>query len=167
MSNFNLIIRQILPDEIYFLEDMLYQAIFIPEGVRNLPKEIIYNPELYCYISDFGREGDICFVAESEGELIGAAWSRLFNANSKGYGWINENTPEISMAVVEKYRNLGVGYQLLKALTDEMKSQGFESVSLSVDLANYAYPFYKKFGFIDYELTESSSLMIKNLKNSL
>ncbi len=162
MSKLDLEIRKILPSEVSFLDEMLYQAIFIPEGVRNLPKEIIYRPELYCYISDFGREGDICIVAEFDGKLIGAAWSRLFSADSKGYGWVNENTPELSMAVLEKYRNRGVGYQLLKAITNEIKTQGFESVSLSVDLVNYAYPFYKKFEFIDSVLTDSSSIMIKN-----
>ncbi len=158
------IIREISESEIYFLDDMLYQAIFIPEGIRKLPREIIYNPELHHYIKDFGRSDDYCLVAESDGVLIGAIWSRIFSPYAKSYGWVDENTPEISMAVDEKYRNNGVGAKLLEAMIEKLKEIGYEKVSLSVDTVNFAYSLYKKFGFVDYELTDKSSVMIKKLK---
>ncbi len=158
-----IIIRDIHESEINFLEEMLYQAIFIPEGIRKLPREIIYNPELYHYIKDFGREDDYCLVAESEGVLIGAIWSRIFTSDSKGYGWVDEITPEISMAVDEKFRNKGVGSLLLGAMIEKLKGIGYEKISLSVDIVNFAYLLYKKVGFIDYELTDKSSVMIKKL----
>ncbi len=159
-----IIIRDICESEIYFLDEMLYQAIFIPEGIRKLPREIIFNPELHHYIKDFGRKDDYCLVVESEGVLIGAIWSRIFPADAKGYGWVDESTPEISMAVDEKYRNNGVGVQLLEAMIEKLKKLGYEKVSLSVDIVNFAYSLYKKFGFIDYELTDKSSVMIKKFK---
>lgn len=158
-----LIIREILKSEINFLDEMLYQAIFIPEGIRKLPKEIIYNPDLHHYIKDFGSADDYCLVAESEGNLIGAIWSRVFSAEAKGYGWVDEKTPEISMAVDENFRNRGVGSQLLKAMIEKLKEIGYEQISLSVDIVNFAYSLYKKFGFVDFELTDKSSVMIKKL----
>ncbi len=159
-----IVIREICDSEICFLDEMLYQAIFIPEGIRKLPKEIIFNQELHHYIKDFGRNDDHCLVAESEGVLIGAIWSRIFSSDAKGYGWVDESTPEISMAVDEKYRNNGVGVQLLEAMIEKLKELGYEKVSLSVDTVNFAYSLYKKFGFIDFELTDKSSVMIKKLK---
>ena len=52
------------------LNDFLYEAIFIPEGVEAPPKEIINAPELQIYVQDFGKqEGDICFVAEVDKKI--------------------------------------------------------------------------------------------------
>ncbi|MDD6038919.1 MAG: hypothetical protein PUD20_09025, partial [bacterium] len=58
-------IRKLRPDEVGLLDNFLYEAIFIPEGVEAPPQDIIKQPELQVYVEDFGmREGDICFVAE-------------------------------------------------------------------------------------------------------
>jgi GNAT superfamily N-acetyltransferase len=160
----SVIIREILKSEINFLDEMLYQAIFIPEGIRKLPKEIIYNPELHHYIKNFGRKDDYCLVVESDGVLIGAIWSRIFSAEAKGYGWVDEKTPEISLAVDENFRKKGVGSLLLESMIEKLKEIGYEQISLSVDIVNFAYSMYKKFGFVDFELTDKSSVMIKKLK---
>lgn len=58
-------IRTILEGEDSLLQDFLYEAIFVPEGVPAPPKSIINQPELQVYISDFGkRKDDIGLVAE-------------------------------------------------------------------------------------------------------
>ena len=100
LMDFFPIIREIHKSEIHFLEEMLYEAIYIPNGAKKLRKDIIYNPELFIYIKDFGKTGDICLVAEIQGNLVGAAWSRLFTEDEKGYGFIDTETPELSIAVV-------------------------------------------------------------------
>lgn len=66
-----LIIRPIKKSEIGFLDTMLYNAIFVPPNAEKLPDNIIEHPQISKYIKDFGREGDLCFVAEIEGELVG------------------------------------------------------------------------------------------------
>ena len=48
-------IRKIKEAEYSVLGDFLYEAIFIPEGVKSPPREIIEQPELQVYISDFGN----------------------------------------------------------------------------------------------------------------
>jgi len=48
------IIRPLYPEEIYLLRDFLYEAIFIPEGVEPLPRDVVDLPELKLYIQDFG-----------------------------------------------------------------------------------------------------------------
>ena len=51
-------IRTILKGEDSLLQDFLYQAIFVPEGVPSPPKSIINQPELQVYIADFGKKKD-------------------------------------------------------------------------------------------------------------
>jgi GNAT superfamily N-acetyltransferase len=154
-----IIIRAIKTDEIPFLEDMLYQAIFIPEEAQQLDKSIIFIPELYPYISDFGKKTDIGLVAEIEGKLVGAIWTRLF----KGYGFVDETTPELSMAIDTDFRNKGIGSKLLIAILSKLKELGYKQVSLSVDNRNFAYQLYLKIGFKDIETHGNSVLMVKKL----
>ena len=48
-------IRHLAPAEYPLLEDFLYNAIFIPDGVSPPPREIVKQPELQLYIKDFGK----------------------------------------------------------------------------------------------------------------
>lgn len=157
------IIREIHQSEISFLDEMLYEAIFIPKGVEKLPKDIIKQPKLSRYIKDFGQSNDICLVAEIQGKLIGAIWTRIFNENEKGYGFVNAETPELSMAVFEQYRHKGIGTLLLKEMIRKLTEQKNSQVSLSVDIENYAYDFYKRNGFKNFDSTEKSAILIRRL----
>lgn len=49
-----LLIREIRPEEITLLNDFLYEAIFVPEGIQAPPRSIIENEELQVYVRDFG-----------------------------------------------------------------------------------------------------------------
>ncbi len=93
---------------------MLYQAIYVHKGEDPYPRSIINLPEIWHYISGFGREHDFCFVAEYEGEKVGAIWTRLFGEEEKGYGFIEKDIPELSMAVDYAFRNKGIGSQRWK-----------------------------------------------------
>ena len=76
----NIHIREINSNEYKVLDDFLYEAIFIPEGVEAPPREIINVPELQVYVQDFGKqEGDICFVAEVDKMIVGAVWVRIMD----------------------------------------------------------------------------------------
>ena len=86
----NLIIRQIKACEYHVLEEFEYHAIFLPPGVEPLPREVIYEPNLLVYIKDFGGKDDCGVVAEQDGKIIGAAWTRIIPA----YGHIDNKTPE-------------------------------------------------------------------------
>ena len=156
-------IRPIRAHEVIHLEDFLYEAIFIPEGVEKPSRDIIHLPEIFCYIKDFGRESDLCLVAGYENRLIGAIWTRLFTETNRGYGYIDSQTPELSMSVLEPYRNQGIGTQLLKAMLETLTGEGYTQVSLSVDKLNYACKFYRKFGFKTVKSDEASMIILKLL----
>ena len=96
----NMIIREIKQNEIYFLKEMLYLALYVPEGKSPFPKSIIENPDISKYIDHWGTlPNDIALVAVFNEKLIGAVWGRTFNSLKPGYGFIDENTPEISIGV--------------------------------------------------------------------
>lgn len=161
--NKELHIREIKPSEYFFLKEMLYQAIFINDENIILPKQIIEEPDLKRYIQNFGINGDFCLVAEQHGQLVGAIWIRYIEA----YGFVDKNTPELSMAVLKEYRAKGIGSQLLITMIDKLKETGIKQVSLSVDKKNYAYNLYKRNGFIDYQVLEKSIIMTKKILSIL
>ncbi|TVQ09385.1 MAG: N-acetyltransferase [Bacteroidetes bacterium] len=161
MSKDVLVIREIKSEETAFLKEALYGAIYVPAGKEPLPKEIIELPQLNRYISGFGREDDFCLVAEQDGLVIGAIWIRVFPEADKGYGYVDESTPELSMSVLEEYRNKEIGTQLLNAMIANIEKMPWQQVSLSVDKENYAFGLYKKHGFVVYSETHDSVTMVR------
>jgi RimJ/RimL family protein N-acetyltransferase len=138
-----IIVREIRSTEYPLLEDFLYNAIFIPEGEKSPPREIIFEPEIYVYIKDFGLDSDCGVVAERDGEIIGAAWTRIIPA----YGHIDDDTPELAISVLPKYRGKGVGTTLMNNLFEFLRERGFKRTSLSVQQNNPAAHFYKRLGY--------------------
>ncbi len=65
-------IREIRKAEYCCLEELLYEAVFVPEGVEPPPKSIITLPELRIYTEGFGQEPhDRGLVAEKKWENRG------------------------------------------------------------------------------------------------
>ena len=86
-----ILIREIKASEISNLDDFLYEAIFVSDETERLDKSIIRIPELARYVAGFGRDSDLCLVAELQGELIGAIWIRIFQKMIKVMGiWIQQ-----------------------------------------------------------------------------
>ena len=73
------VIRELKQNEINLLDTFLYEAIFIPEGVQAPPKDIIKHPDLQIYVADFGKNDDVCYVADLDGKVVGAVWTRIIN----------------------------------------------------------------------------------------
>ena len=94
------------------------------------------------------RPGDTgCLAVErTENQLVGAAWLRLFSAQDPGYGFVDDRTPELSIAILPDYRAQGIGRHLLDALLQAAR-QSFASVSLSVTPENPAVRLYRRLGF--------------------
>ena len=149
----NITIREIKSNEYNLLEDFLYEAIFIPEGIDAPPREIINAPELQVYVQDFGkREGDICFVAEVEEKIVGSVWVRIMN----DYGHIEDGVPSFAISLYKEYRGLGIGTAMMKQMLTELKIRGYQKTSLAVQKENYAVKMYKNVGFeiVDENLEE-------------
>jgi len=158
----NIIIREIKNEEIHFMREMLYTAIFVAEGQPKFPKSILERPDMLRYIANWGTlSNDLALVAVFNNELIGAIWGRTFSRSNAGFGFIDENTPEICMAVKDEFRNQGIGTRLIDEISKIYFSKGFKSISLSVGKLNKAKSFYLKKGFIIVENKEEDFIMKK------
>ena len=156
------VIREIRSEEIPLLNDFLYEAIFIPEGVPAPPRSIIENEDLQVYVRDFGTKADDrCLVAEVDGKVVGAVWTRVMN----DYGHIAEGIPSLAISLHKDYRGLGIGTELLREMLQLLRRDGYPQVSLSVQKANYAFRMYLKAGFKVLKETEEEYLMVCTIQN--
>jgi ribosomal protein S18 acetylase RimI-like enzyme len=157
----NYSIRKMNDNEYKLLDDFIYEAIYIPEGVQPPPKTIINTPELQVYVSEFGKEkNDICFVAEIEGVVGGAVWVRVMN----DYGHIADGIPSFAISLYKQYRGYGIGTELMKRMLVELEERGYEKASLAVQKANYAVKMYQDVGFKIIDENEEEYIMVYQLK---
>lgn len=152
-------IREIRENEYPILADFLYEAIFIPKGVKKPPKSIVEQPELQMYIADFGKEDDWGLVAEVKGKIVGAVWVRIMD----DYGHIDDDIPSLGISLYEEYRNLGIGTALMRTMLQFLKEKGYRQTSLSVQKANYAVGMYRKVGFEVVDENEEEYIMVCEL----
>ena len=129
------------PRDVPFLRDMLRHAFYwrTPVGDR--------EPPLTRYVNGWGRPGDRSLIAIDEFLPVGAAWYRLFTEEDAGFGFVDERTPELAIAVVPSRRGRGYGHELLSGLLDHAREDGFHAISLSVAKDNPAVALYESYGF--------------------
>lgn len=147
-----------------FLREMLYQAIYTPPGSPLPPRDIVYQSGLNRYVDDWGRPGDTGLIAALDGQPVGAVWLRLLTGGSRGYGYVNDDTPELSLAILPEYRGRGLGTRLLANLLDEA-AKHFPAVSLSVAAENPAVRLYERHGFILLKMEGQTATMIRYLSH--
>lgn len=155
--------RGITNDDYSILREYLYEAIYVPEGVEPYDRSIIDLPEISRYISNWDDTRDFGLIFYSEDEIVGVIWCRLFSEDNKGYGFIDVNTPEMSMAVNKKYRNQGIGTVMMTEFLNLARDKGFINLSLSVDKRNRAVNLYKRSGFIIVDEPGTDYIMKKEL----
>ena len=159
------IVRRLETDDYPFLQEFLYQAIYVPPGEPAPDRSLLRDPEISVYIDGFGHQrGDLGVIAESDGRPIGAAWARRI----PGYGHIDANTPELAISVIPEFRGRRVGTKLMGALFTELTAAGEHRISLSVQTDNPAVRFYERLGFqvVNEQLDHAGHedfLMVKQL----
>jgi diamine N-acetyltransferase len=147
-------VRPGAPGDLPFLRAMLYEAVYWqPGGPSPSLEEGLAPEELARLLRDFGaRAGDAALVAEDrDGRPLGAAWFRLWSRDEVSYGFVDERTPELGIAVVAGARGRGIGAQLLRTLAIEAGREGCDALSLSVAHGNPARRLYEALGFRERE----------------
>ena len=141
-------IRPATKDDVEFLKEMVYEAArWNPDWPREPIEEVLGEPVIRRYHEGWGRDGDGGVLAELEGVPVGAAWYRVFSADEPGYGFVDEKTPELSIAVVPLHRRKGIGEAILRACMVQAREEGFQSLSLSVAPHNRSRMMYQRAGF--------------------
>jgi ribosomal protein S18 acetylase RimI-like enzyme len=144
------------PEDEPFLWEMLFEAAHLAEDGETSVQAAMNNPQLAKYVRNWGQKNDLGFGAIDleTNQKIGAAWLRLFPETDRGYGYINDRTPELAFAVLPTYRGRGIGTRLLVHLLDAAKDL-YPAVSLSVRTDNPALNLYRRLGFQDVAGSET------------
>ncbi len=151
-------VRDALGTDEEFLREMQYQSIFVPPGEPPVPSSLVDSDELARYYRGFGdRVGDVGRIAElGSGRPVGAAWVRQLIGADPGFGYVDDRTPEVVVAVTEEHRGRGIGTALLTSLFDDVPR-----CCLSVDARNPALRLYESLGFKVHATDGQSLTMLR------
>ena len=153
-------------DEDAVLRDAVYQAAVWWEATEERPhparNELFAAPAYGAYVDGWGRCGDRALVARSGRTCLGVAWFRLYTEAAPSYGFVDDRTPELGIAVVPWVRGAGVG-ALLASLIVTATVDGFPALSLSVAAGNPARRLYERSGFTPRRETSGSTTMLRAL----
>lgn len=156
------VLRELRKDETGLLKDFLYEAIFVPEGVEPPDRSIIERPELALYYKDFGTGPvDNCIVAEADGKVVGAVWTRIMD----DYGHVKDDIPSFAISLYKEYRGKGIGTMMMRQMLQLLKTQGYKKASLAVQKENYAVKMYEKAGFKTVKENDEEFIMVCELQS--
>jgi GNAT superfamily N-acetyltransferase len=139
---------------------MLHHAFYWREAT---PGE---DEPTYRYVYNWGRPGDAGVIALDDAFPVGAAWYRLFSTDQPGYGFVDEATPELAIAVVPSRRGRGIGAELLEGLLARAREEGHEALTLAVDPGNPAIRLYDRLGFREVRADGSTVVMRASLAST-
>jgi GNAT superfamily N-acetyltransferase len=125
--------------------------------------EAVASPALALYLDAWGRAGDRALLARQGARPLGAVWYRLFTADRPGYGYVDDETPELSIGVRARERGKGVGTALLAAVLAQAALDGHRRLSLSVEPDNPALRLYERLGFARHQLDDGAWTMLAQL----
>ena len=153
-------IKELCKTDIPILEEFIYWSIFTPPGFDLPERSVIFHPSIYIYVENFGAKGDCGVFAQIDERIVGAAWARRIHA----FGYVDEETPELAVSVLPKYRSLGIGTKMMERLFELLLEKGYRQTSLAVQKENPAYNFYMRLGYETVSQKTEEYIMVKRLR---
>jgi GNAT superfamily N-acetyltransferase len=158
--------RRAASEDFTFLATMLGEAaVWRPDKPTPTAEQVMADPRYARYLTGWPRPGDYGLVAQQDGP-VGAAWYRTFTEADHGYGFVAEDVPELSIAVIASRRHEGIGRRLLIDLIEASVAQGHLAMSLSVAEDNPARRLYESTGFVPVEKLGRSWTMVRHTARS-
>lgn len=144
----DIVIRKATVADLEFVQE-LSQELFRVELVRDplLNMDWSMGEEgRKTFLSRITEENRFCFVAETNGEIVGYTTASVLPI----LPWRPVKRLEMeNLIVTEKYRGQRIGEKLAQILFDLAKSLGLERVMVEAYAANeHALSFYKRVGFV-------------------
>ena len=156
--------RPLEPGDQSRLWDWLHLALWDPPPAPLRPREVLRHPGVSIYAEGWGREGDVGVVGVVDGTPIGACWVRRLRG--VGMGYIDDETPQLGIALEAGYRGRGFGRRLMLAALEAARAYGYRQVSLTVHPENPASALYESCGFRTRELRKTYRLMVASLEQA-
>jgi hypothetical protein len=95
-------------EDFTFLATMLGEAaVWRPDKPTPTAAQVMADPRYALYLTGWPRQGDYGLIAEQQDGPVGAAWDRTFTEANHGYGFVAEDVPELSIAVIASRRHRG------------------------------------------------------------
>lgn len=155
--------RPLLPMDQSALWDWLHVSLWDPPPAPLRPRELLQDPRVCIYAEGWGREGDIGVVGEVDGKPIGACWMRRLRGGV-GMGYVDDDTPQLGIALLPAFRGQGLGRRLMVAALEAARAYGYRQVSLTVHPLNPAIALYESCGFEKRETRNTYHLMVAPLR---
>lgn len=152
-------IRPLRIDDQARLWEWLHIALWDPPPAPLRPREILQHPGVSIYAEGWGREGDVGVVAEVDGKPAGACWMRRIRGGI-GLGYVDDDTPQLGIALMPEHRGRGFGRHLMLAALDAARQHGYQQVSLTVHPQNPAIALYESCGFVKRGIRNTYHLMV-------
>jgi len=155
--------------EQYIVNNMLQFAYRVDESSKTVDE----IKELKIYTQHYGfTTKDLGLYALDKHTIAGGIWIRLLNKDSGANGFVDEDTPILSIGVKPEFRAKGIGSAMMEQLLLEA---GVLYKQISVSVIEDSVSFFEKFGFkkvsdsteispIDAKLTVT---MVKKLEDIL
>ncbi|TQJ06542.1 GNAT family N-acetyltransferase [Kribbella jejuensis] len=116
------------------------------------------------YLDGWPAATDFGVVAEVDGSPAGATWARLLMSERRGYGYVADDVPELTLGVAAGFRRRGVGRGLLTEVIAQARAASYRRLSLSVDPDNPARKLYESLGFRKVGVVGTSDTMVLELQ---
>ncbi|MDX2110122.1 MAG: GNAT family N-acetyltransferase [Verrucomicrobiota bacterium] len=156
--------RPLVPSDQDWLWDILHVALWDPPPAPLRPRAVLEHPAVRIYAENWGRPTDVGVVGQLSGvdRPIGAAWMRLI-ANQQGLAYVDDDTPQIGIALFPEFQHQGHGRPLMLAALAAARVHGYKQVALTVHPENPAIKVYERCGFTKLALRSTFHLMLVKL----
>jgi len=128
-------------------------------------REMANPPQSEDFFADFKSGNRIIYVYEIDGELVGEG-ALVFENGDPDYTIANVRIYMSRIIVGEKYRNQGIGAEIVDYLIGLAKEKGFKEVSIGVDEDNLParHLYEQKMGFTTVTFEGEDEGGVKYLK---
>lgn len=152
-------LRPLVASDQQRLWQWLHIALWDPPPAPLRPIAILQHPGVRILVEGWGQPTDVGVVAVVDGQDAGACWMRLL-PERQGLGYIDDETPQLGIALEPAFQHRGFGKPLMKAALAAAWDHGYRKVALTVHPENPARFMYLSCGFRETGLRGTYHLMV-------
>jgi RimJ/RimL family protein N-acetyltransferase len=162
--DYEISLRRAGPDDAEDIKWALYTAFaWNPERLKYPYEQVIADPQAVRFYRDWGRRGDLGVIATRGEDVVGVVFCRLFTEDDHGDGYVDDDTPEVGIAVAEDERGKGLGTRLLDEFLRLARAEGYKRVSMSVDEGNPSLRLCERLGCRELSRDDANVLFVLDL----